>query len=99
VARQILLVVSGQLAGVVGLPTHRELGDVGHHPAASLLPVVGASERAPGALLSSEMVWDESRPEASVRTAITRSKRKWIFLGEKRSAIVGSRGMARAVDG
>jgi hypothetical protein len=31
VARQILLVVSGQLAGVVGLPAHRELGDVGHH--------------------------------------------------------------------
>jgi hypothetical protein len=23
---------------------------------------------------------DESKPEASVRTAITRSKRRWIFL-------------------
>jgi hypothetical protein len=47
------LVVGGQLAGVVGLPPHRELGDVGHHPA-SLLAVVGASECTAGALLSSE---------------------------------------------
>ena len=35
VAGQVLLVVGGQLAGVVGLPAYRELGDVGHHP---LLP-------------------------------------------------------------
>ena len=34
VAGQILLVVGGQLAGVILLPPHRELGDVGHHPAA-----------------------------------------------------------------
>jgi hypothetical protein len=34
VSRQILLVVGGQLAGVVLLPPHREFGDVGHHPAA-----------------------------------------------------------------
>jgi hypothetical protein len=45
VARQILLVVGGQLAGVVRLPPHRELGDVGHHRVASLPAVVGASER------------------------------------------------------
>jgi hypothetical protein len=32
VARQVRLVVGGQLAGVVLLPAHRELGDVGHHP-------------------------------------------------------------------
>jgi hypothetical protein len=32
VAGQVLLVVGGQLAGVVRLPPHRELGDVGHHP-------------------------------------------------------------------
>jgi hypothetical protein len=32
VARQILLVVGGQLAGVVRLPPHREFGDVSHHP-------------------------------------------------------------------
>jgi hypothetical protein len=38
VARQILLVVSCQLAGVVGLSAHRELGDVGHHPAAPSSP-------------------------------------------------------------
>jgi hypothetical protein len=38
VTRQVLLVVGGQLAGVVGLPPHRQLGDVGHHPAASLPP-------------------------------------------------------------
>jgi hypothetical protein len=25
-------VVGGQLAGVILLPTHRQLGDVGHHP-------------------------------------------------------------------
>jgi len=31
VAGQILLVVGGQLAGVVLLPAYRELGDVGHH--------------------------------------------------------------------
>jgi hypothetical protein len=54
VARQVLLVVGGQLAGVVLLPPHRELGDVGHHPARSLLAFVGASERTPGALLSSD---------------------------------------------
>jgi hypothetical protein len=36
VAGQILLVVSGQLAGVILLPAHRQLRDVGHHPAASL---------------------------------------------------------------
>jgi hypothetical protein len=33
-------VVGGQLPGVVGLPPHRELGDVGHHPAASLPPAL-----------------------------------------------------------
>src|SRR5215211_7526151 len=54
VARQVLLVVGGQLAGVVPLPGHRQLGDVGHHPAAPLPAVVGASERTPGALLSSD---------------------------------------------
>jgi hypothetical protein len=32
VAGQIRFVVSGQLTGVVGLPAHRQLGDVGHHP-------------------------------------------------------------------
>ena len=32
VAGQILLVVGGQLTGVIGLPAHRQLGDVGHHP-------------------------------------------------------------------
>jgi hypothetical protein len=32
VAGQILLVVGGQLAGVVLLPPHRQLGDVGYHP-------------------------------------------------------------------
>src|SRR5215216_624085 len=44
VAGQLLLVVGGQLADVVGLPTHRELGDVGHHLAAPLPAVVGASD-------------------------------------------------------
>jgi hypothetical protein len=38
VARQVLFVVGGQLTGVVGLPPDRELGDVGHHPAAPLPP-------------------------------------------------------------
>ena len=38
VAGQVLLVVGGQLAGVVLLPAHRQLGDVGHHPAAPLPP-------------------------------------------------------------
>src|SRR5215218_1003345 len=38
VAGQVLLVVGGQLAGVVRLPPHRELGDVGYHPAAPLPP-------------------------------------------------------------
>jgi hypothetical protein len=35
VAGQVLLVVGGQLAGVIILPPYRELGDVGHHPAAA----------------------------------------------------------------
>src|SRR6266540_7088428 len=38
VARQVRLVVGGRLAGVILLPPHRELGDVGHHPAASTPP-------------------------------------------------------------
>jgi hypothetical protein len=54
VAGQIRLVVGGQLPGVVGLPAHRELGDVGHHPATPLPAIVGASKRTRGALLSSE---------------------------------------------
>jgi hypothetical protein len=32
VAGQILLVVGGQLAGVIRPPPYRQLGDVGHHP-------------------------------------------------------------------
>jgi hypothetical protein len=56
VAGQVLLVVGGQLAGVVRLPAHRELGDVGHHPAAPLPAFVGASTRPGGALLSSEKI-------------------------------------------
>jgi hypothetical protein len=43
VAGQVLFVVGGQLTGVVLLPPDSELGDVGHHPAAPLLAVVGAS--------------------------------------------------------
>jgi hypothetical protein len=54
VARQILFVVLGELAGVVRLPAHRELGDVGHHPAAPSPATVGASKGTPGALLSSD---------------------------------------------
>src|SRR5215218_5260887 len=38
VAGQVLLVVGGQLAGVILLPTHRQLRDVRHHPAAPLPP-------------------------------------------------------------
>jgi len=38
VARQILLVVGGQLTGVVRLPAYRQLGDVGHHPAVASSP-------------------------------------------------------------
>jgi hypothetical protein len=45
VAGQIRLVVGGQLAGVILLPPHRQLGDVGHHPAAPSPAVIGASER------------------------------------------------------
>src|SRR5215218_6888449 len=53
VAGQILLVVGGQLAGVVLLPPYRQFRDVGHHP--PLPPaVVGVSERTRGALLSSD---------------------------------------------
>jgi hypothetical protein len=53
VAGQILFVVGGQLAGVVGLPAHREFGDVGHHPP---LPsrLRWRQQRTRGALLSSE---------------------------------------------
>src|SRR5512132_1734608 len=38
VAGQVLFVVGGQLAGVVLLPAHRELRDVGHHPGCSPSP-------------------------------------------------------------
>jgi hypothetical protein len=80
VAGQILLVVGGQLPGVVGLSAHRELGDVGHHPAAPLPAFVGASNAPLVHCSPQKMVWAESRPAASVRKAITRSKRMWIFL-------------------
>jgi hypothetical protein len=43
VAGQVLLVVGGQLAGVILLPAHRRLGDVRDHPAAPSPAVVGAS--------------------------------------------------------
>jgi hypothetical protein len=55
VAGQILLVVGGQLTGVVGLPTHRQLGDVGHHPAAASR-LRWREQRTSGALLSSEKI-------------------------------------------
>jgi hypothetical protein len=64
VAGQILLVVGGQLAGVVGLPAHRELGDVGHHPAASLPAFVGVSS-APVVHCSPQIRWVESRAGGS----------------------------------
>jgi hypothetical protein len=53
VTGQILLVVGGQLPGVVLLPPHRQLGDVGDHPAAPPA-FVGASECTRGALHSSD---------------------------------------------
>jgi hypothetical protein len=53
-----------------------------------LLAVVGASNAPVVHCSPRKMVWGESRPEASVRKAITTSKRTWMFLGEKRSAIV-----------
>jgi hypothetical protein len=43
VARQIRLVVGGQLPGVVRLPPHRELGDVGHHPTAPFPPSLASA--------------------------------------------------------
>jgi hypothetical protein len=53
VARQVLLVVGGQLAGVVLLPPHRQLGHIRHHPP---LPPRRRwhQQRTRGALLSSE---------------------------------------------
>jgi hypothetical protein len=55
VARQVLLVVGGQLTGVVLLPADRELGDVGHHPAAPL-PLSLARANAPVVHCSSEKI-------------------------------------------
>jgi hypothetical protein len=53
VTREVRFVVGGQLPGVVRLPAHRELGDVGHHPAAP--PTFSRREQSTlGALLSSE---------------------------------------------
>jgi hypothetical protein len=43
VAGQVRLVVGRQLAEVVVLPPHRELGHVGHHPAASSPPLAPAN--------------------------------------------------------
>jgi len=54
VAGQIRFVVGGQLAGVVGPPPDRELGDVGHHPAAPLPRRRWRERTHLGALLSSE---------------------------------------------
>ena len=51
VAGQVLFVVGGQLAGVVLLPPHRELGDVGHHPAAPSPRLSWRQQRTRGALL------------------------------------------------
>jgi hypothetical protein len=55
VAGQVRFVVGGQLAGVVLLPPHRQLGDVGHHPAAPS-PFTRHEQRTRGALLSSEKI-------------------------------------------
>jgi hypothetical protein len=55
VAGQILLVVGGQLTGVIGLAADRELGDVGHHPPLPS-PLRWRQQRTRGALLSSEKI-------------------------------------------
>ena len=83
VAGQVRLVVDGQLPGVVGLPAYRELGDVGDHPAASLPPSLAPATHPWCIALLRKLIWSESRPETSVRKAITRGKRTWIFLAEK----------------
>jgi len=70
VARQILLVVGGQLPGVVGLPTYRELGDVGHHPARSLPACIGASN-APVVHCSPRIRWVESRADREASSVMT----------------------------
>jgi hypothetical protein len=87
VAGQVLLVVGGQLAGVILLPPHRQLGHIRHHPAAALLAFVDASERTAGALLSSDDYGSSVERTASVREAIRRGNRRWMFLGEEPSVI------------
>jgi hypothetical protein len=96
VARQVRLVVGGQLAGVIPLTAHRQLGDVGHHPAAPLPAFVGASERTRGALLfrrlrverrasgeaSSVMAGLECRSGVRRSTAVDdRGGRLWVYVG------------------
>jgi hypothetical protein len=61
VAGQVLFVVGSQLAGVVGLPAHRELGDVGHHPAASLPPPLAPATHPWCIALLHKMVEPEGR--------------------------------------
>src|SRR4029453_15419752 len=47
VARQMPLVVLSELTSVILLPTHGELGDVGHHSAAPLPAFAGTSKPPP----------------------------------------------------
>jgi len=66
VAGQVLLVVGGQLAGVIRLPTYRELGDVGHHPNRSPPRRRRRQQRTPGALLFGGVVLpEEDRPPST----------------------------------
>jgi hypothetical protein len=77
VAGQVLFVVGGQLAGVILLPPHRQLGDVDDHPDHSPPAIVGASN-APVVHCSPWIRWVESRAdrEASSVMASARSGMK-----------------------
>jgi hypothetical protein len=72
VARQILLVVGGQLTGVVLLPPHRELGDVGHHPAAASSPSLATATHPWCIALLGKWSWGESRASGAASSVIAR---------------------------
>ena len=88
VARQVLLVIGGQLASEILLATHRELGDVGHHPAASL-PPRWRQQRTPGALLSSERFRVERRANGEASSVMTsaRASAGWLGSGSVGEAV------------
>jgi hypothetical protein len=93
VAGQVLLVVGGQLASVVLLPPHRQLRDVGHHPAAASSPA-SAPATHPWCIALLRRFRVESRARRGRPSVMTRHGRA-ASAGWKSGAVRGMNGASR----